>query len=232
MHQHKLVWTVIAVGMLLISACGPRSTPIPTKDGNTIMTEVAVTVQAEQTRASALTPSPTATYTATVTPLPVTPSATVQAVTATPRPTQTTTRIPDAANLTGQSVVDNTKFTPGAPFTVTFTLQNVGNTTWTTGYAIKFFGGSRMEAPDSVSLPKEVKPNESVEVTVSFKAPAVVGSHRSNWVLQNANGINFYPFWIDIEVTSAVPTTATATQPAATATEPVPTETSTTAPPM
>jgi len=138
--------------------------------------------------------------------------------------TSTKATLADKAQLTNQSPADQSKLNPGAPFKVTWTFKNVGTTTWTTSYSAKFWSDNLMGSPDTIKFSKEVKPNDTIDITMSFTAPSSIGSVKSSWWLQNADGVNFFPFYITIEVVSALPTPPTSTvtiAPTATMTETV-----------
>jgi hypothetical protein len=211
----------IIVALLLSSCLGSKVQSTSTPDAQMVMTSVQLTVSAKLTSNAASIPSATLTPTMTETVISTT------AVPASPTPTITSavtlTRSPlaDKAELTNQSVPDQSKFNPGAPFKVTWTFKNVGTTTWTTAYSAKFWSDDLMGSPDTITFSKEVKPNDSIDITMSFTAPTTIGSAKSSWWLQNADGANFFPFFVAIEVISALPTPPTATvtvAPSATAT--------------
>ncbi len=74
-----------------------------------------------------------------------------------------------------------------------------------------------MGSPDTIHFSKAVKPNDTIDVTLSFTAPSNTGANKSSWWLQNSEGVNFFPFFITIQVVSAAPT-ATKAVPTKTAT--------------
>jgi len=82
-----------------------------------------------------------------------------------------------------------------------------------------------MSATD-ISFPKEVKPEEEVDLTLNMKAPTTGGTYDSIWVLTNANGANFYSVTITIKVEGAA-STATATLESTATNTPEPTLTPT-----
>jgi hypothetical protein len=62
-----------------------------------------------------------------------------------------------------------------------------------------------MGAPNSVSLPREVKPGEVVDLSVTLRAPAQPGRHRSTWKLANAAGKVFdFEQYAEIQVPRVV----------------------------
>ena len=64
-----------------------------------------------------------------------------------------------------------------------------------------------MSAPSVVGLPGNVKPGETMDVTVNLVSPSKKGHYRSYWKLRNASGVLFgigtgsdTAFWVDINV--------------------------------
>lgn len=205
----RLIWLFPMVLLVILPAC---SSATPTVDTYAIYTAAANTVQAELTNAALLTPSPTATISATETPSPTINFTSTPQFSSTPQVTATTGQLMDKAEFVGQSVADNTNFTTGTTFRVTWTLKNIGPTEWNDQYSIRFLSGDQMGAVSSVPLAKTVKYNESAEFGVDFVAPATLGAKTSNWCLYNASNQCFYPFYIQIVVvTGSTAATATVT---------------------
>ena len=145
--------------------------------------------------------------------------------------------------VTDVTVPDGTAFAPGAAFTKTWRLKNIGTCTWTTSYAMVFDTGDKMSGPDSVNMPRTVSPGQTVDVSVNLTAPGTAGSHRAYWLFQNANGVRFglgadgtKSWWVDIRVSgiavTATPTTTPTASPPPTMTPSteIPTQTSTSTP--
>ncbi|HEU0294195.1 MAG TPA: NBR1-Ig-like domain-containing protein [Anaerolineales bacterium] len=131
-----------------------------------------------------------------------------------PTPTFQPTLCDKAQFIADINIPDGTVFSPGASFTKTWRLKNVGSCVWTTSYRIVFFSGEQMNAPSSSHLPVNVPPGQTVDISVSMTAPLVAGSYRSYWMFQNASGALFgigtqanKPWWMDIRVSgpSATP---------------------------
>jgi hypothetical protein len=208
-----------------------------------VYTQAAGTVQAELTRVAAQTPSATPTLAPTDTAEP-TQAPTEAAPTSASQPTEagapaatqapvavaTATRaaLPDGAAWQSQTPADGTTYKPGEKFTVTWVVKNTGTTTWSTKYMIRFYAGDQMGGTASKAFPKEVKPNETVELSVDLVAPSNPGKYNGIWALTNADGLNFSPgVSIAISVAngaSATPSPATVT-PTPTAGGSVPTAT-------
>lgn len=206
-------------GLLVLSACNAAApAPEATQDLSALRTEVAATVLAECSKVCALTP--TATMAPTNTPQ---PSATSNL---SPTPSQTPVTVTpvsttgDRARWVSQSVQDGTRFAPGETFTMTWRLQNAGTSTWTTDYRLRFYSGDPFGATKEIILDREVKPNETVDITIQMKAPAVAGDYRSDWVMSTESRRNFNePVFLKITVGKENPT-ATITVTPTTAVQP------------
>jgi len=143
----------------------------------------------------------------------------VVTVTGTP-PTATPTRTPGGVTVTvppsacdkaqfisDVSIPDGTVMLPGATFTKTWRLKNVGTCAWTTSYQLVFFSGEQMGAASSAAFPKNVAIGETVDISINMTAPSAAGSYRGFWMFKNASGALFgigtqanKPWWVDIRV--------------------------------
>jgi hypothetical protein len=225
-HTIKTFGTIgVFLSLLWLSACStspPTSTP--TLDLNPFRTEVAATVFAQVSRDLSLTPSitpipsPTATFTNISTP--------TQEVSLSPSPKVTLslgtpiTGTTDHAQWVSQSIADNTIFAPGETFTITWRLKNVGISTWTVSYMLRFFSGDAFGAPKEILLGRVVLPNETIEISIPMKAPANSGNYRTDWVLSNESRSNFKdPVFLKITVaTPSTPSPTSTVTPSSTAT--------------
>ncbi|MDX1378680.1 MAG: NBR1-Ig-like domain-containing protein, partial [Anaerolineales bacterium] len=109
--------------------------------------------------------------------------------------------------ITDVTVPDGTKYAPGATFEKTWRLKNIGTCTWSTSYMMVFDTGAQMGAPASIKLPSEVKPGETVDVTVDMTAPSKAGHYIGYWKFKNASGVLFgigynanRSWWVEINV--------------------------------
>jgi hypothetical protein len=114
-----------------------------------------------------------------------------------------------AAFVADVTVADGTTFAPGAAFTKTWRLKNIGNYSWTTAYSLVFVSGDRLGATSSVNLPANVAPGYTVDVSVGMTAPSSSGHYRGYWQLKTSSGVLFgigaganKSFWVDINVSS------------------------------
>lgn len=229
------------IGFLLVSLSagmvGCRSaaeTGTPTPEPQMVLTAAAETAIFRLTEASAQTPSPTVTQASPTPDLALTQAyATIsaqqtQAAKLTPAPTAVkasptsgSSNLKDLAEYVADvTIPDGTDFQPGAQFKKTWRIKNAGASTWSTSYSFVYISGDKMNAPDRVSLPNSVAPNETVDISVDMTAPAQVGTYRGYWKLLNPNG-NFVDnaVYVEIDVVQAgvtpVVNTPTPTQPGA-----------------
>jgi hypothetical protein len=107
---------------------------------------------------------------------------------------------------------------------MTWTLKNVGESTWTTGYLLRFYSGDAFGAASEYALARDVLPGETVAISIPMTAPANPGNYRTDWVLSDVNRSNFNDP-VFLKITVAAPAT-----PTRTSTTTIPTPTSTTTP--
>jgi hypothetical protein len=111
------------------------------------------------------------------------------------------------------TVPDGTIFQPGAAFTKTWRLKNIGTCTWTTAYTMVYVSGTQMGSTTSVNLPGSVAPGQTVDVSVPMTAPNTAGSYTGYWKFKNPSGVLFgigynasSPWWVQIRVQGDVQT--------------------------
>ena len=165
--------------------------------------QATMTAQARSTATNTPEPSPTPAFTDTpeVTETADGTATATSEVTAQATPTTQIVGGNDSAAWIAQDPPDNTEFAPGEEFTVTWSLENIGTSTWGTDYYIQFASGEEMGATDDkVFLPYPVPPNTNVQISVDLVAPESTGEKQSNWRLFNSGGTNFYEFYVIIDV--------------------------------
>jgi hypothetical protein len=145
--------------------------------------------------ATSLTPQKSGTVAATVSGLPTQPAATIPVIAAT-QPAGTSA---DKMQYVSQKVADGSTFNQNQAFTMTWTIKNIGSTTWTTEYMVRLFAGDRFSA-DDIKFSGTVKPGEQTNVTMDMVAPNTMGEYNSIWVLTNTEGRNFGSFTLNIKV--------------------------------
>jgi hypothetical protein len=175
---------------LLLSACAAAT---PTEDPAVKITQIAATIQAEFTQNAALTPSATPTSEPTATPTMEPPTPTIAVTDAAPT---ATVRVDPQGSVDDKAVYvsdvtipDGTIVKPGSTVVKVWAIKNIGTTTWKTSYRLAYLEGVK-DAKEMlyVYLPNEVKPGTSVQVTVTFTAPASEGKYSSYWRLVNSDG--------------------------------------------
>ena len=210
---------LLILALFVLSACNmPVSggSASPTEQTGLVQTAAAETVQAIQTQLAATSPATgiSTQVTESATSAPATEAVINTAVPsltpvtmATLAPTAAPTPCDRGSFVSDVTVADGTNFAPGTSFTKTWRIQNNGTCTWTNAYKAVFVSGDAMSGPASVSLPGSVAPGQSVDISVTFKAPTAAKTYQSNWQLQNAAGANFglgtkatQPFWVKIVV--------------------------------
>jgi hypothetical protein len=213
--RFKLTGLLLVV--VLLAACGPSVQQTPTSDPNTVLTEAVLTVAVRLTQSAALTPSPVTTQPQEApTEAPVLPTEPVEeppappVATATftpaPQPTTGSANSPDGASFVEDvTVPDGTGAAPGAVFEKIWRIKNTGTTTWSSAYALVWIEGEKMGSPDSIPMPKEVRPGETVDIAVTLTAPTKPGAYQTFYRLRNANGQFFRldgsgDIWIKINV--------------------------------
>ena len=119
------------------------------------------------------------------------------------------------------TIPNGTVLSPGATFTKTWRLKNLGPCTWTTSYRLVFFAGEPMGAVMSASFPTNVAPGQTADFSLNMTAPNAPGSYRGYWMFMNASGMNFgigpdanQPWFVDITVSGpTLPPSLTPTFP-------------------
>ena len=160
----------------------------------------------------------------------VTPTPTVTGTPPTSTPTSTpgpvTGTVPPsgcdrAQFISDVTIPDGTVMSPGATFTKTWRLKNIGTCAWATSYQMVFFSGEQMGAASPVAFPQNVPVGQTIDISINMTAPANAGSYRGYWMFKNASGALFgigsqgnKPWWVDIKVSGGP--TATPGGPTAT----------------
>ena len=147
---------------------------------------------------------------ATLTPLPpLPPTATPLGQ---PPPTIAPSGCDRAAFVADATVPDGTIFSPGAAFTKTWRLKNIGSCSWTTSYKLVYYSGDPLGAPTSVNLPWNVGFDQTVDISVNMVAPTMPGKYRGYWILANTSGQFFgigadasRAIWVEINVAGESP---------------------------
>jgi len=196
MLNNKRFILPVAFLILTVLACNTvQAVPLSTVDA--VGTAAALTVTAKLgSQPQDTTPAAPATAAAPTTP-PSVPTNT---------PIPSATPICDQAKFISETIPDGSVFAPGASFTKSWRLQNTGNCTWTSSYAVVFESGDMLSAPAAVPLGGNVAPGQEVDLPVNMVAPGAPGSYTGYWRMRNASGVLFGTtpgnanFWVKITV--------------------------------
>ena len=223
------VQTLLALGAILLAACGGGNTPE--------VTPTTMSVEQIQTFAVA-TFSSAITMTAAVMPT-NTPAAT-QSPQATIQPlvtntggiplTGTTPAAPAAGGVAATSscygltfvsdvsIPDNTQMDPGETFTKTWKVQNSGSCAWESGFKFQNTGGESFGS--AFTLPSSVAAGQTFDISVPMTAPEKTGTLRSNWRMSTATGQYFGDevFVVIVVGNASAPAATNTSAPAATST--------------
>lgn len=98
----------------------------------------------------------------------------------------------EAGHLAGETIPDGATLKPGEAFIKTFTLKNVGETTWDEQYHLILFNtipaGEPMGSALSIPLGQKVLPGEEVVISIPLTASQNPGMHSVVWQLVNGQG--------------------------------------------
>ncbi len=202
---------VMAAVLLLTSACGSSAktnTPTPTP-------LLTVTLPAPaSTEAPTMTPGVPALPTLVNSATPggqQTPSATAAA--ANPGTSAGGSAIADKYLYVGQSVADGKQFLPGASIAQSWTIRNIGSTTWSKTYALRFFAGPSGSGPALITFDKAVAPGGSITLNATIKMPATLGDYDTWYKVQNDQLQNFgdldFKYTVSNEPSNKIKPTAT-----------------------
>jgi hypothetical protein len=230
MQKQKItIATLVAVGALILSACGSsagKATATPTLSIEALSTSVAQTVIAQITEsAPSITPTPHFTDTLEFTQTP-----------STPRPTNTsllqptnTTGCNNLAFISDVTIPDGTTLAVGQDFTKTWRVQNSGVCQWTTSYKLIYSYGEVMGGK-SVAISATVAPGQQIDLSVDLKVPNKSGKLTGVWTMVDDKNQPFGTLLtvvINVGTSSPTPTGTATMTPENTAT---PTETPTATP--
>jgi hypothetical protein len=184
----KVCFILLSFSLLLAACNFPGNGP---SESDLILTNVAQTIDANQTKQAAtvaVTPSPGVTEETPETEEPGQPSATP---TITPTPTNTVPvgECHKAVFVEDVTYPPDTEVEEGEDFVKTWRLTNAGTCTWTTAYSLKYVAGEDLDAPLTVALSKTVVPGETADLSIIFTAPTAEGTYTGFWSLVDPDGI-------------------------------------------
>lgn len=209
--------SLLTIFLFVLFAVSLAACNMPVSSGSTPGAGLVFTQSAQTSEALPSTPAPTAQTTIVVTrgsPMPTIVVTLTATSTSVPTSTPTTTSTPTAGACTDQvefvsdvTYPDDTEVLPGEEFIKTWRLKNAGTCTWTSQYALLFVSGDQMNGTSPLPLTGSIAPNNTVDISITLKAPGTIGTYHGNWQLRNANGVVFgvgtkadQPFYVQIKV--------------------------------
>lgn len=202
-RSQKLLFLMLVLATVLACSRFAAATPQPAATLDSLYTAAAQTLDAMSTQGvGTITPQPTGTLFVS------SPSAIAISTFTNVPPLQPVSRCDAAAFVSDVSYPDGSNVNLGSAFTKTWRIQNVGTCTWTTAYSLVFVSGERFGAPAAISLPGNVAPGQTIDLSVNLTAPNSSGRYRGDWKLRNASGVVFgvgssasSNFYVDVSVT-------------------------------
>jgi len=205
MKKILLPLTIILAFSLIMSACAAAATPAPTptQDTGQVATMVAQTVDAieAQKAAQAIATTPPLM----IPTLPGQPTLASVLVPTLALPPIATTQACNVAVLVSETVPDGTSFVISAPFTKTWTLQNMGTCTWNTNYKLAFSSGDTMSGPKTLNFGSAVAPGSTINLSLSLLANSTVSTTTGYWGLYDDKNIYWGRVWVTINSVAYVP---------------------------
>ena len=201
-----IILLVVSLGvlviMVLVKVVGTR-----TQAAALIKTQTAIATAMTNTPVPTNTVKSTATLHYTETP--ILPTLTVTPFsTETPKPGEVIEEgCNEALYMADVTIPDKTQIYADHKFVKTWRLLNAGTCTWTPSYSLYFVSGRQMSGPDRVNaFPVQVEPGQSIDISVTLRAPKVTGVIRGYWGLKDQYGNTFGmgpegdPFYVEIKV--------------------------------
>ena len=201
--MNKKFMFLVGIALLVITACSPISmlnAPLVKPDADYTQAAQTLEVMLTQSASTTATPSPTIEVALPSPTVTAYPTATLSPPTSTP-----VSYCDWVSFIKDVTIPDETIWIQGTTITKTWQLKNRGTCSWTPNYALVFVKGAQMDAPTVVSLPKNVNPGETIDISVPIKVPATPGHYVGYWMLRNASGTLFgygdkadKPFFVDL----------------------------------
>ncbi len=206
----KAALLTFLVGALMLSACGGAGEDAtPTTDPNIIFTQAAITVQAQLTEMSALTPSATSTtgchqHARVHTHRLQRPSPPSLPWLPLLRERLREAQRPDPAGINASMYPRNMRMAPlsmpDSSLICTGPSRTPGQPPGPRFTPTASIPGMTSVINRAYAFTKSVAPNNTIDVTVDMTAPSKSDSYMENWVLTNAEGRNFCNFYFEMRV--------------------------------
>lgn len=82
----------------------------------------------------------------------------------------------------------DTVFPVGSSFTKVWRVRNAGTCTWTSDYALVLTGGNLPGSVNTVFLPSQTAPGQTVDLAVTLLTPTYPALYQSSWMLRDSQG--------------------------------------------
>lgn len=171
---------------------------------NQLVSEISSPSQTPAPPSPTFSPSPQPSQTPAILPSDTPAPSAIPARSATPTQVALKAQFIKDVTLPDQTVLD-----PGAPFTKTWRIKNIGSETWTPDFRVVFSTGDLLGAPAQFNLKYTVAPGETIDISVNMVAPGAPGAYASHWLLQSPDGKLFgtgssgeKTIWVKIKVAS------------------------------
>ena len=183
-NKYLLIITLV-LGATLACSQFTAATPQPAATLNSLYTAAAETLSVMSTQGAVTTqPSITPTLSIAISPTEFSTFTSVP-------PLQPVAKCDAAEFVTDISYPDGSIVGRGNSFTKTWRIKNVGTCTWTTNYDLVYISGEKFGAKTETSLPVNVAPGKTFDLSIQLTAPNQDGRYKGYWVLRNASGIQF-----------------------------------------
>lgn len=203
--SYRLALILWALCLVLAACSTGDGEASPTPEPETVLTAAAETAAAQMTQnansgiTSTAVPGPGESEPGVTQETPST-TETIPEI-STPQPTPITGGIDQAEFWADVTIPDGTDFTPKENFTKVWKLRNSGTNTWTSEYALAFYNGDQMSAPDAVPITANVPPGETIDIAVDMVAPDSNGNYLGYWKMLGPTGEYFeYAVYVQIDV--------------------------------
>jgi len=174
-------WTLALA--IFLSACAPSV------DTSAIATNAVQTVEARYATQSALA-TPASTQPAPAPTLAITPTF-LPSPTSLPATGGQPQKPCYAAPFMGETIADGKIYIPGAVFTKTWTIANLGGCVWDSTYKLTLVSGDGMTTVTSLPLTRSVYPGDSITLAIDMTAPLVDGIYTGYWRIATPYGGSF-----------------------------------------
>ncbi|MBE9523825.1 MAG: hypothetical protein IMY76_01920 [Chloroflexi bacterium] len=141
-------------------------------------------------------PSPTPTPLPTITPIPTLPSSSSGSSGPQTGPPVKLGACYQAEYISSITAGNGTTIAPGAQFTKIWRIKNAGNCVWSTGFNLVLAKGDPLDKTESIAIPENILPGETVDIEGDFTAPETLGNYSSSWFIHDSYG-NWFGFGED-----------------------------------